>query len=153
MAGPLRQYNPLAVVGSFDFAGGSVDFLDGRVGDGTFVSIQHANQRWTLETDAHGNACRVKNSNRSGQLSIALSADSPTNGVLSALVVADDISENVVGAIVIKDENGGTIVEADGAFLDGMPSTVDYGPARGTRAWTFQCGAIRTYVGGFNAAG
>ena len=148
----LRQYNPLQVVAAWDTATGSVDILDGRIGDGVFISVTSANQRWTMETDAHGNATRVKNNNKSGVISIALAADSETNTLLSARVVADDISENVVGAIVITDLNGLTLIEADGCFLDGMPSTVSYGPARGQQAWNFQCAAIRTFVGGFNLA-
>lgn len=152
MAGALRQYDPLQVVGSWNTDTGSVDFLDGRIGDGIFVSVTVANQRWTMETDAHGNATRVKNNNRSGVISIALAADSPTNLALSARVAADDVAENVVGAIVLQDLNGTTLVEAEGCFLDGLPATIDYGPARGQRAWTFQCAAIRAVLGGFSLA-
>lgn len=141
----LRQYNPLQVVGSWTTATGSVDILDGRI-DGSFLQTTSDNKRWARENDQHGNATRVKMNNRGGTITVTLSASSPTNSQLSARVEADDATEAVVGFLLLKDLNGNTVVEADGAFLEDIPDP-SFGSDRGSRAWVFQCAAVRKFVG------
>ena len=151
MAGELRQYDPLQVVGSFSHIGGSVDIVDGAVDGGEFLAVAGDNPTWTREHDRGGNATRVKNNNTGGTISVTISASSPTNASLSALVVADGVVENVVGALVLKDLNGNTVVEADGAFVADIPDPT-FGSDRGSRVWVFECAAIRTVLGGHDLA-
>ena len=152
MAGTeLRQYDPIQVVGSWVTVRGSTDILNGTIDPGDFLTITKDNPRWAREHDRAGNTTRVKNNNRGGSVTVNLSASSPTNTELSALAVADDVTENIVGALVIRDLNGNTLIEADGAFLEDAPAP-SFGSERGARAWTWQCAAIRTFLGGHDVA-
>lgn len=153
MAGELRQYDPLAVVGSWTTLTplGSIDILDGGVDDGDFLTETSDNPRWTREHDRQGNATRVRNHNRGGSFTITLSASSPTNTLFSRAVQADDVSEDVVGALVLKDLNGNTVIEADGAYIVDM-AVVSYGASRGSRVWVFDCAEKRSFIGGHDKA-
>ncbi len=146
----LREYNPIKVVGSFATPAGSIDILDATI-DGEFLSEAPDNTRWAREFDQFGNATRTRKNNRGGAMAVTISASSPTNAKLSALVQADDVSSGVVGMLKFKDLNGNTVVECDGAFLEDMPP-IAFGSDRGARTWTWQCAAIRKFVGGHNLA-
>lgn len=142
-----RQYDPLLVTGTWYTAMGAVDILDGRISTGDFAATTKDNPRWVREFDEHGNATRVKRNNRGGSIAITISASSPTNDALSKRAEADDLTENQVGMLVLEDLSGTTVVEADGAFLEDTPNAA-FGNSRGDRVWIFQCGAIRTFIGG-----
>lgn len=152
MAGELRQYIPIKVVGSWATPTnlGVIDILDGVI-DGEFVTETSDNPRWVREHDRQGNATRVRNNNRGGSFSVTISASSPTNTRLSLAVQEDDVSEACVGPLVLKDLNGNTVLEADGAFLADM-ATVTFGAERGSRVWIFECAAKRSFVGGHDKA-
>lgn len=146
----LRDYDPLKVVGSWTTPVGVFDILEGRI-NGEFVSITRDNPNWTREQDMAGNATRVKNPSKGGSFTITLDASSPTNATFSKLMQTDDLEEGIVGVIILKDLNGDTVLEADGAFIEGPPAT-SFGNTRGERTWTFQCAAIRHYLGGRDLA-
>lgn len=149
----MRQYNPLQVTASWTTPTGAVDIVDGAIADGDFLSIERDNDNFTREHDLAGNATRVFNANRGGRFTVILSASSPTNTALSARVVADRVAQNIVGAFVSQDLNGDSVIEADDAFLVGPPRTITYGQSRGSRAWVFEAGTIRNFVGGHNVIG
>src|SRR5690606_23796192 len=130
--------DPLQVVGSFTTPLGTVDILDGAIDQGDFVSIASDNPTWGREKDRGGNATRVKNNNAGGQVSVVLSASSPTNTRLTELVAADGVTENIVGSLVLKDLNGNTVVECDGAFIVDTPDP-SFGSDRGSRTWVWEC--------------
>lgn len=150
----LAQYVPIKVVASWVTPSpfGVVDIRDGAIDGGEFLGIVSDVPIWARETDGHGSATRVKNENRGGRLTINLSASSPTNTILSSLVALDLVSEGIVGPIVVKDLNGDTIVEADGCFLIDVPD-LSFGSDRGSRAWVWECAAIRKFAGGHDAVG
>jgi len=143
-----RQYDPLQVVGSWTTPGtfGVVDIMDGTI-DGEFAAVARDNPRFAREHDRAGNTTRVKNNNRGGTVTITLSASSPTNETLANVQELDDLTETQVGVLLLKDLNGNTVIEADGAFLQDQPDPT-FGAERGTRAWIFECSAIRVHNGG-----
>lgn len=151
--GELRQYVPLKVVGSWDTNSplGVIDILDGTVNAGEFLAVETDNATWSRESDRHGNATRVKNSNAGGRVRVTFSASAPTNAKLSAAVLADEISDNVVGPLMLKDLNGNTVVEADGCFLVDTPDP-SFGSDRGSRVWVWECATIRKFIGGHDLA-
>lgn len=146
----MREYNPIKVVGSWTTPVGTFDILDGTI-DGEFVTESPDNARWSREHDRFGNSTRVRNNNRGASLAVTFSASSPTNGILSGLVQVDDVSSGIVGLLKLKDLNGNTVVECDGAFLEDMPPAA-FGSDRGSRTWTWQCAAVRKFVGGHSLA-
>ena len=145
----MRQYDPLKVVGSFAWAGGSVDILDGTVNEGDFATVEDDNPRWSRETDRNGRSTRVKNNNRGGVVPVTLSASSPTNAALRVLANTDDLTENIVGTLTLNDLNGTTIVVGTGAFIETNVKPT-FGAARGSLVWRFQCERIDAFGGGHN---
>ncbi len=151
MAGELRQYDPLQVTGSWTTSIGTFDIVDGAINPGDFLAVERDNPTWSREFDRGGNAVRVKNNNKGGQVSVTLSASSPANAVLSAAQATDELTENVVGALVLKDLNGNTVVTAFGAFINQTP-TPSFGAERGSRTWVWECSQIETFLGGHDLA-
>lgn len=149
----LRQYDPMQVVGTWATTSplGSIDITDGVIDGGTFAAVASDNRRWVRENDRAGNSTRVKVNNKGGAVTISIAASSPTNRRLSLAAELDDATENVVGALVIRDLNGGTVIEADGAFLEGIPDP-SFGNTRGQRDWVFQCATIRVHLEGHDLA-
>lgn len=151
--GELRQYVPLKVVGAWTTQTplGSIDILDGTVNAGEFLAVETDNATWSRESDRHGNATRVKNSNKGGRVRVTMSASSPTNAKLSRAVAIDETSDSVVGPLLLKDLNGNTVVSATGAFLVDTPDP-SFGSDRGTRVWVWECATIDKFVGGHDLA-
>lgn len=149
----LRQYVPLKVVGSWDTNSplGVIDILDGTIDGGEFAATETDNPTWSREHDRHGNATRVKNSNKGGRQRITFSASSPTNDALSRAVALDDTTDAVVGPIVLKDLNGNTRVVITGAFLVDTPDP-SFGSDRGSRVWVWECATIDKFIGGHDLA-
>ena len=150
----LRQYDPLQVVAAWSTSSvlGTLDIVDGVIDGGDFLVITEDNPTWTREHDNRGNATRIKNANRGGRLALTLSASSPTNLSLTRAAELDATGESVVGSMLIRDLNGDKIIEADGAFLVGIPD-ISFGSDRGSRIWTWECAAIRKHIGGHDIAG
>jgi hypothetical protein len=146
----LSQYDPEKVVASFapNAAAGiaAIDITNGAIA-GSFLTVTKNNPRWAKEGDRAGNQTRVKNNDRSGTITVELSASSPTNAALSAAAIADDASEAVVGSVVIKDLNGTTLVKASGCYLTQV-ADASFGSERGSRTWVWECTVIDDFIGG-----
>lgn len=149
-----HQYNPIKVVGTFVTPGpfGSIDILEGTVDGGEFAALARDNPTWTREHDRGGNSTRVRNNNTGARLTVTMSASSPTNDTLSRVHALDLASENQVGTLTLKDLNGTTRVIADGAFIAESPDPT-FGSDRGSRAWVFELGQTRKFVGGHDPIG
>lgn len=147
----LAQYVPIKVVGSWATPIGTVDILDGTVRGQEFAAFVRNVDTWSLETDASGNATRVKSSDKSGGLTVTFSASSPTNRKLSLMAQADELLENVVGVLNLADKNGDSEIVMQGAFLVRIPD-LSFSNVRGVRAWRWMCKAGDNFIGGHNPA-
>lgn len=146
----LHNYDPNKVVATWAIGGGAgtIDLLQGAA-PGTFVTVSTPTL-WAYRAGRNGAGVRVKNLDRSGQVSVTLTAESPLNAVLSAAVLVDDASEVYVGTILVRDLNGSTLFTCTGAFLQGMPQ-LEFGTEAGNRTWTWLVNEIVPFVGGQNA--
>lgn len=145
----LHVYNPLQVVGSWATATGVIDLSDGVVLEQDFFNTTPDGPEWVREKDGHGNATAVyQPGNRGGVFALAISASSALNTRLSATVIASRISL-VTGLLVVRDLNGNTLINHEGAFLQGIVGK-GFGQARGMNLWSWEVEKIDALIGGHN---
>jgi len=141
MAPPSLSYDPGQVI---------VTFLGTPLhgfADGTYVKIVRNEEAFKLQVGADGEPARVRNRNRSGQVSIILQQSSIRNDVLSAAAALDELAAGGVGALLIKDLNGTTLVNALAAWVRKLPET-ELGKELGQREWVLETGQLTMFVGG-----
>lgn len=151
----LAGYNPLKVVGAFGTGVaevGSIDIMDGLV-DGNFLNVVRDNANWVREYDLQGNATRVRMNNTGGTFTLNVSASSKLNDKLSAAVAVDELSENVVGTLTLNDLNGTSKIILNGAYLEGVPTSIAMGNTRGEHAWVFHFASAKVFLGGRDTVG
>src|SRR4051794_21013704 len=89
--------------------------------DGTFVTIERANDMWALKMGADGIGARAKSSDKSGTVVATLLATSPSNDRLSAMAIADELSGAGVGPLLVRDGSGRSIASALSAWIVKIP--------------------------------
>lgn len=141
MAAPSLSYDPGQVI---------VTFLGTPLhgfADGTFVKVTRNEEAFKLQVGADGEAARVRNRNRSGQVAITLQQTSVSNDVLSAAAALDELAAGGTGALLIKDLNGTTLVSALVAWVRKIPEA-ELGNELGQREWVLETGVLAAFVGG-----
>lgn len=148
----LHRYNPSQVTAVWALAGGlaSIDILQGAA-PGSFITASLP-PLWAHRAGRNGAGVRVKNLDRSGTLSVTITAESPLNTALSAVVISDDLTETAVGTIMVKDLNGSSLYTGTGAFLQGHPPQLEFATEAGTRTWTWLVNEVVPFVGGQDEA-
>lgn len=137
----LATYNPKDVIVTF----GPI-ILTGFA-DGSFVSVERAEDTFSLKMGADGTAVRVKNPNRSGTIKVTLSQTSPANDLLSAAHATDDLTGLAVLPMSVKDGNGTTIAGALRTWVK-KPPGVSFAKDASDREWTFETDRLEMFVGG-----
>lgn len=115
--------------------------------DGEFVTVERNEDTFSILVGADGEACRSKNSNKSGKVTIRLMASSQSNDYLSELQLADEISGNSPSPLQIKDSFGTSIHTAVTAWVVKSPTSA-YGKDSGTREWVIETDELVAFVGG-----
>jgi hypothetical protein len=141
MAAPSLSFDPSQVIVAFLGTP-----LHGFI-DGVFVKVSRNEEAFKLQVGADGEAARVRNRNRSGQVTITLQQTSVSNDVLSAAAALDELGSGGVGALLIKDLNGSTLVSALSAWVRKVPDA-ELGKELGQREWVLETGTLAMFIGG-----
>ena len=115
--------------------------------EGTFVSVERAEDAFEMAVGSGGDVTRVRNRNRCGSVTVTLMAESPTNDLLTAVAKSDELFGDGYGAVMVKDGNGTSIYAASTAWIRKMP-TSEYADGASTREWTFDCAELDMNPGG-----
>lgn len=142
----LHQYVPVKVVAAFTTPLGTVD-ITGMMREQEFITAARVTATWSIEGDGNGNATRVKNSNKVGDLSITVSASDPVNDRLSKLAITDEQTEAVVGILKVRDLSGTSEIVMRGAFIETVPPP-SFAGTRGVRVWRWLAAKQDSFVGG-----
>lgn len=105
-------------------------------GDST-IKIEKQDPNFTIKRGADGSVCRSKTYSKVYKITLSLLQSATANTVLSGLALLDENADNGagVGPTLIQDGGGLSMFEATESFLEGTPTTVEYGPQAGNREW------------------
>jgi hypothetical protein len=116
--------------------------------DGTFVTVEHNNDMFTLQVGADGHATRTKSNDNSGKITVTLTQSSPSNDPLTAIHNADRLAPKGVGIgpIQVKDLSGSSLHSAPTAWIMKPPSSA-YAKDPQTREWVFETNELSNNPG------
>ncbi len=139
----FKNYNPKQVTAVF----GAI-IMQG-VNDGVFIKTVRNSDGYTVKVGAQGDVTRVRNLDKTGQVTITLLAESPTNDLLSFQANLDEASDGggAVAPLMIKDLNGTTLMIAENAWIMKMPE-VEHAVDASSREWVIECADLKMVVGG-----
>lgn len=136
-----KTYDPADVLGTL----GPVIFSG--YADGTFLSVEKAEDTFSVSIGASGHQTRVRNRNESGTVTLTLQASSRVNDALSTLHNLDLISNSGKAPLLIKDAEGTTLVAAEDAWVKKIPA-VEFSKDMPTRTWVIECPKLVVFAGG-----
>lgn len=114
--------------------------------DGTFVTVERAEDSWAKVVGADGTVTRSRNPDISGSVTLTLKGSSPSNDVLTALLSKDEIDGSGVFAVIVKDNSGTTLCAGRGWIR--RPPNVEFAVEVGNREWAFDLSELTMIVGG-----
>lgn len=139
----LRTFDP----NLFDIiiAGYVVDDVDKE-----FLSVAYDYNTFDLVTGIDGEACRVRNKNKSGTITIRLLQSSVTNDVFTALSVIDNVTGFGVLPLLAKEKGGisGTTIFSPSVFIEKIPD-VTISNNHEVREWRFRTDNMLVFLSGF----
>lgn len=106
----------------------------------TFVEMTREEDVLARYRGADGTLTLSKNANLGGDITITLSANSPSNKLLAAAAFAQERAgaEVPISNFTITDPSGGVLAVAVNAFLITLPS-IELGKEVGERTWVWGC--------------
>ena len=136
----FKTYDPSQITVSFNgiLVQGFADVM---------VTAERNTDSFTVSPGSQGDVTRVRSRDKTGQVTITLQAESPSNDLLSTVLQDDENDGSGVGALLITNLNGTTELEATNAWLMKFPAT-EYGNEAGTREWIIECAELEMFVGG-----
>lgn len=137
----FKNYDPQLVVASFR----GIPLLGPM--DGTFITVERAEDAFSMAVGAAGDVTRIRNRNRTGSVTITLKAESPGNDLFSAVALEDELFGTGVGTFLLKNLNGTTVCEAPIAWIRKV-ANVEYGDEGSGREWVIDCAELTMFVGG-----
>ena len=137
--GLLKEYDPKQVIITWD----GINLNEG-IAEGTFITVARTERTFSLNVGGDGGVTRVRNNNKSGQVTCTLRMGSLTNDALKDRVKdeEDDSATTHVAALKIEDFSGRTLHSSEQAFLDGFPDD-EFATEEGNRDWTLLCPVLR----------
>lgn len=137
----LQTYDPKKVIATF---GGSeiIGFAEG-----TFITVERAEDSFSVQTGSDGETLRVRNRNRAGTITLTLMQSSPSNDILSAAWILDENAGKGVAPFGLAEKGGTTSVVAPNTWVQ-KPATVEYGKEASSREWVLSSDKIDMVVGG-----
>jgi hypothetical protein len=107
---------------------------------GTFVTAVRTVDLWEMVSGSDGEVTRIKQSDRSGLVTITLQQSSPSNTFLAGVVAADAISNAGVFPLLVKDfTSDGSLVTAANAFVKRIPDWNRASADESSVEWIFAC--------------
>lgn len=97
--------------------------------DGTFVSVEQDEERYTPYVGAKGEVSRAKNANKMGKITITLAQDSPSNSYMSRLSNSKETFP-----VSVVDQNFGSTSGGNDCWVE-KPSNIEYGKEISEREW------------------
>ena len=137
----FKNYDPSRYTVSF----GSI--LIGGFNDGTFIKTSRNEDAYSVKVGGQGDVTRVRSLNKTGQITVTLLAESPTNDLLSAEAINDELTGAAYAPIMVKDLNGTTVMAAENAWIMKMPET-EIATDASPREWVLECADLTMLVGG-----
>jgi hypothetical protein len=138
----FQHYDPDRVLFSF----GTI--LVSGYASGTFIKASRSEDQFSKDVGAQGDVTRVRNRDKSGEVTVTLQAGAPCNDLLSAAALFDDTTGLGFAPLFLKDLNGTTICEANIAWIK-KPADVERSSEASNTEWTFECAQLFMHVGGF----
>lgn len=136
-----KTYDPQGVILTF----GHVQVLGYAAGE--FISVERAEDSFTVESGAAGDTVRVKNRSKIGTVKVVLLAASLTNESLSAIAKEDELFLTGVRALMMKNLNGTTLVQSANSWIRKLPA-LPFSDGVDNREWNFDCASLQIDVGG-----
>jgi len=137
----FKNYDPTRVTVAF----GAI--LIQGFNDGTMIKTSRNEDAYTVKVGGQGDVTRVRSRNKTGQITITLLAESPTNDLLTAQALIDEESGTAYAPIMVKDLNGTTLMVAENAWIMKMPE-VEHATDASPREWVIECADLTMTVGG-----
>ena len=129
----FRNYSPDEV--SFTYKGVTI------VGyaAGSFIKVKKSAPKFHKHVGSLGDVARTRDLDDSGEVTLTLLAQSPSNDTLQAFLDADAQFGNGYGTLQILDSNSATMeAHASIAWIVTTPE-LDRAKESGTTTWTFEC--------------
>jgi len=139
--GGVRTYDPkqvVVVVGGVPLSG---------FADGTFISVERANDSFSKVSGADGYVSRSKSNDKSGSVTITLAQTSPSNDILQGFALADELTNNGVVPILVKDVGGRTTFVSAFGWIKKTPSA-EFGKEISNREWVLDVADLDVFIGG-----
>lgn len=102
------------------------------------VSVQHLAPTFKVIRGIRGKNTRVRNTDTSASVTIAIDQNSVSNSVLESVAMQDAATGNGRLSILISDPNGSGMFYSDTAFIEATPNYTLEGEAN-DRGWIFHC--------------
>ena len=138
---PVRTFDPKQV--SVLVGGTPI----GGFADGTFITVDRSNDMFTKVSGADGVVSRSKSNDFSGEMTITLAQNSPSNDYLAGIAQADEITGDGVVPVLIKDNSGRATFVSAFAWVRKMPSS-EFGKEIGNREWILDAADLDMFPGG-----
>lgn len=116
-------------------------------GPDEFITAARNEDAYVLTVGTGGEACRSRNQNKSGRVSITLMASALINDALSGALQLDELFGAGVGPLLVKDNLGTSLIAAENAWLVKHPDN-GFGKVIGTRVWVLDCERVDIHTGG-----
>lgn len=115
--------------------------------DGTFISVERAEDAYAESVGADGEVVRVRSHNRLTALTVTLQQTSESNSVLSTIAQLDERANAGVVPVLLKEIDGDTVIASGKAWIKKF-ANVEYSKEITNREWTFTLAEGEMFVGG-----
>lgn len=146
----------MATPGFAHYSAADVSFVFGNIlsdghGEDEFISIEFDEDAFVKTKGVDGKVIRNRILDRSGRITLTLSAASQTNVALSTIYNLDQVGPGGAGvaALTIRDGNSGqTLIHAANAWI-ARPPDLSFGQTAAPRVWVFDTDQMDFFVGGY----
>ena len=118
--------------------------------EGTFVSIERAEDAYSEAVGSQGTTARVHNANDNGAVTVTLQQSSPSNDILAAIAKLDDPRRGInlgVGDLAVKELNGTLLARSSNAYIRKLPK-IDRAKEFMGVEWVIACSPLKVdFVG------
>ena len=135
----MATYDPSEV--TFIYAGETITGF----ADGTFISVDKAEDDFSQSVGATGSYVTVRNRNESGTITFILQPTSSSNAILSGLRTLRLLSNTLTQPLLIKDGGTNKVITED-AVIKKLP-TLDFAKDSSDRTWVIESGNLDVFVG------
>lgn len=116
--------------------------------DGTYVTVSRLEDTFgDPMVGSDGEATRVKNANKAGNITLTLKQSSQFNNLLSAFQITDEESGKGTFAIMVKDSEGFSNYSCATAYVKKQPDA-SFSNDLEDREWGISCPRLNMFTGG-----